>query len=97
VKARDTARRELYPRSSPFDMATCAVSDVHEIYYEEAATRRAKPAVFLPRWSGAGSITARQFFDPQHYRIVVSISAAADGAAQARAWSRTRPGIWSPT
>ena len=36
VKARDTARRELYPALEPFRHGHLRVSDVHEIYYEES-------------------------------------------------------------
>jgi proline iminopeptidase len=69
---RDTARRELYPALEPFRHGYLRVSDVHEIYYEECGNPAGKPAVFLHGGPGAGSDKrARQFFDPQHYRIVV--------------------------
>jgi proline iminopeptidase len=79
AKARDTggaghgsARRELYPAIEPFRHGYLRVSDVHEIYYEECGNPAGKPAVFLHGGPGAGSDKrARQFFDPQHYRIVV--------------------------
>jgi proline iminopeptidase len=72
VKARDTARRELYPALEPFRHGYLRVSDVHEIYYEECGNPAGKPAVFLHGGPGAGSDKrARQFFDPRHYRIVV--------------------------
>ncbi|HEY2635308.1 MAG TPA: prolyl aminopeptidase [Steroidobacteraceae bacterium] len=72
VKARDTGRRELYPAIEPFRHGFLRVSDVHEIYYEECGNPAGKPAVFLHGGPGAGSDKrARQFFDPQHYRIVV--------------------------
>jgi proline iminopeptidase len=45
---------------------------VHEIYYEECGNPAGKPAVFLHGGPGAGADKrARQFFDPNHYRIVV--------------------------
>jgi proline iminopeptidase len=69
---RDAARRELYPALEPFRHGYLRVSDVHEIYYEECGNPAGKPAVFLHGGPGAGSDKrARQFFDPQHYRIVV--------------------------
>ena len=79
VKARETsrpshstARRQLYPAIEPFRHGYLRVSDVHEIYYEECGNPAGKPAVFLHGGPGAGSDKrARQFFDPQHYRIVV--------------------------
>jgi proline iminopeptidase len=69
---RNPARRELYPAIEPFRHGYLRVSDVHEIYYEECGNPAGKPAVFLHGGPGAGSDKrARQFFDPQHYRIVV--------------------------
>src|SRR5882672_10726629 len=69
---RDGARRGLYPAIEPFRHGYLRVSDVHEIYYEECGNPAGKPAVFLHGGPGAGSDKrARQFFDPQHYRIVV--------------------------
>src|SRR3979490_2069417 len=107
VKARDasrpgqsnTARRELYPALEPFRHGYLRVSDVHEIYYEECGNPAGKPAVFLHGGPGAGSDKrARQFFDPpRHAASWFSPGAVAVAAAQARASSRIRPGIWSPT
>jgi len=70
--AHGAPRRELYPPIEPFRHGHLRVSDVHEIYYEECGNPAGKPAVFLHGGPGAGSDKrARQFFDPQHYRIVV--------------------------
>jgi proline iminopeptidase len=67
-----TLRRELYPAIEPFRHGHLRVSDIHEIYYEECGNPAGKPAVFLHGGPGAGSDKrARQFFDPNHYRIVV--------------------------
>jgi proline iminopeptidase len=69
---RSAARRELYPPVEPYRHGYLRVSDIHEIYYEESGNPAGKPAVFLHGGPGAGSDRrARQFFDPQHYRIVV--------------------------
>src|SRR4030081_2236103 len=69
---RDTARRELYPAIEPYRHGFLRVSELHEIYYEESGNPAGKPAIFLHGGPGAGSDRrARQFFDPQHYRIVV--------------------------
>jgi len=69
---RKTARRELYPALEPYRHGYLRVSEVHEIYYEECGNPAGKPVVFLHGGPGAGSDKrARQFFDPQHYRIVV--------------------------
>src|SRR6195256_5558555 len=65
-------RRELYPALEPFRHGYLRVSDVHELYYEEGGNPAGKPAVFLHGGPGAGADKrARQFFDPQHYRIIV--------------------------
>jgi proline iminopeptidase len=72
LSPRHAARRDLYPAIEPFRHGFLRVSDVHEIYYEECGNPAGKPAVFLHGGPGAGSDKrARQFFDPQHYRIVV--------------------------
>src|ERR1700704_973982 len=69
---RNAGLRGLYPPLEPYRHGHLRVSDVHEIYYEECGNPAGKPAVFLHGGPGAGSDRrARQFFDPQHYRIVV--------------------------
>jgi proline iminopeptidase len=65
-------RRELYPAIEPYRQGYLRVSELHEIYYEESGNPAGKPAIFLHGGPGAGADKrARQFFDPQHYRIVV--------------------------
>ena len=65
-------RRELYPAIEPYSTGYLRVSEIHEIYYEESGNPAGKPAIFLHGGPGAGSDRrARQFFDPQHYRIIV--------------------------
>jgi proline iminopeptidase len=72
LAAAPPARRELYPAIEPFRQGYLRVSEIHEIYYEECGNPAGKPAVFLHGGPGAGSDRrARQFFDPQHYRIIV--------------------------
>ncbi|HLW25353.1 MAG TPA: prolyl aminopeptidase [Steroidobacteraceae bacterium] len=67
-----TPRRELYPPLEPFKQGYLRVSEIHELYYEESGNPAGKPALFLHGGPGAGADRrARQFFDPQHYRIVV--------------------------
>ena len=66
------ARRGLYPELEPYDSGYLRVSPTHEIYYEQCGHPQGKPAVFVHGGPGAGAGTqARQFFDPQRYRIVV--------------------------
>jgi proline iminopeptidase len=64
--------RGLYPAIEPYRHGFLRVSELHELYYEESGNPAGKPAIFLHGGPGAGSDRrARQFFDPQHYRIVV--------------------------
>lgn len=64
--------RGLYPSVEPRASGYLRVSQAHEIYWEECGNPEGKPAVFLHGGPGAGADTrARQFFDPDAYRIVV--------------------------
>jgi len=66
------SRRTLYPALEPFDTGYLPGSGPHEIYYEQCGNPRGKPAVFLHGGPGAGGdATARRFFDPSRYRIVL--------------------------
>ena len=62
----------LYPPIEPFRSGWLDVGDGHEIYFEESGNPKGKPCVFVHGGPGGGSSPeARQFFDPQRYRIVV--------------------------
>jgi proline iminopeptidase len=66
------SRRTLYPAIEPNRSGWLRVSPVHEIYWEESGNSKGKPAVFVHGGPGAGSSpSARGFFDPKRYRIVV--------------------------
>jgi proline iminopeptidase len=63
---------ELYPAIEPFDEGRLAVSDRHEIFFEECGNPDGKPVVFVHGGPGGGcDPRARRFFDPEHYRIVL--------------------------
>ncbi len=65
-------RRELFPPIEPYDSGYLAVGDGHEIYYEQCGNPRGKPALFVHGGPGAGAdASARRFFDPAGYRIVM--------------------------
>jgi len=67
-----TARRTLYPALEPYRSGYLRVSPLHEIYWEECGNPKGKPAVFVHGGPGAGcSPSARGFFDPRRYRIVL--------------------------
>ncbi|MDM7913666.1 MAG: prolyl aminopeptidase [Candidatus Eisenbacteria bacterium] len=61
----------LYPEIEPYHTERLAVSQLHEIYYEESGNPAGKPVVFLHGGPGGGSEPKqRRFFDPRRYRIV---------------------------
>ncbi len=62
----------LYPPIEPFRSGWLAVGGGHAIYFEESGNPDGKPCIFVHGGPGGGSSPeARQFFDPEHYRIVV--------------------------
>jgi proline iminopeptidase len=62
----------LYPPIDAFDTGYLKVDNIHSLYYEQSGNPRGVPVVFLHGGPGAGSAPKhRQFFDPQHYRIVI--------------------------
>lgn len=62
----------LYAPIEPFRSGWLDVGDGHEIYFEESGNPDGKPCVFVHGGPGGGSSPeARQFFDPEWYRIIV--------------------------
>ncbi len=48
------------------------VGDGHQLYYEESGNPEGQPVVFLHGGPGGGvNPKYRQFFDPEHYRIIL--------------------------
>jgi proline iminopeptidase len=65
-------RRTFYPEIEPYRTGTLRVSDLHEIYFEEAGNPQGKPVVFVHGGPGGGTEPQqRRFFDPSAYRIVL--------------------------
>jgi proline iminopeptidase len=65
-------RSELFPDIEPFAQGRLALSDLHEIYWEESGNPDGLPVVFLHGGPGAGSApNHRRFFDPAAYRIMI--------------------------
>jgi proline iminopeptidase len=72
TKRKSIGQRTLYPALEPYNSGTLPVGSGHEIYFEECGNPKGKPAVFVHGGPGAGcDRRARQFFDPQAYRIVL--------------------------
>ncbi len=63
---------DFYPEIEPFQTGRLKVSDLHEIYYEQAGNPNGYPIVFLHGGPGGGiNADHRRFFDPQFYRIIL--------------------------
>ncbi len=64
--------RVLYPEIEPYDQGMLDVGDGNLVYWEVCGNPNGKPAVVLHGGPGSGcSTSARQYFDPQAYRIVL--------------------------
>jgi proline iminopeptidase len=62
----------LFPAIEPYKTGYLKVSDLHEIYWEECGNPQGVPIVFIHGGPGAGiSDSARKFFDPSFYRIIL--------------------------
>ncbi len=62
----------LYPPIKPYAEHRIAVAPPHILHVEECGNRHGLPVVFLHGGPGAGCEPYhRQFFDPEHYRIVL--------------------------
>jgi proline iminopeptidase len=64
--------RSLYPPIEPYASGHLEVGSGHRIYYEQCGNPSGTPALFVHGGPGAGAgAKARQFFDPESYRIVL--------------------------
>ncbi len=64
--------RVLFPPIKPFEAGKLSLDDPHAMYWEQSGNPAGVPVVFLHGGPGAGAgTTARRFFDPGHYRIIV--------------------------
>ncbi len=67
-----TLRLTRYPEIEPYETGMLDTGDGHQVYWELAGNPSGKPVVYLHGGPGAGAPTsARQYFDPARYRIVV--------------------------
>lgn len=68
----DRSRRTLYPRIEARRAGRLAVSDLHDLYWEESGAPDGVPVVALHGGPGGGSSPEmRRFFDPRRYRIIL--------------------------
>jgi len=64
--------RTLYPEIEPFETGFLDTGDGHQVYWERAGTRGAKPAVFLHGGPGGGcGPVHRRLFDPALYDVIL--------------------------
>ena len=62
----------LYPSIEPYDHGMLDVGNGHRVYWEVCGRTDGKPAVVLHGGPGSGcSTTARRYFDPTVYRVVL--------------------------
>ena len=62
----------LFPAIEPYLRGMLQVDELHTVYWEESGNPQGQPVLFLHGGPGAGtSPVHRQFFDPEHYRIVL--------------------------
>ena len=67
-----TELRGLYPPVEPYASGFLEVGQGHTLYWEECGNPDGRPVVFVHGGPGGGSPPpARQFFDPDAYRIVL--------------------------
>jgi proline iminopeptidase len=64
--------RTLYPPIEPFDKGFLRVSELHNVYYEQAGNPAGKPVVFFHGGPGGGlDADYRRYFHPDRYRVVL--------------------------
>jgi len=64
--------RNLYPPLEPYDQGFLPLDGEHAVYYEQCGNPDGKPALFVHGGpGGGGDVSARRFFDPKRYRIIV--------------------------
>lgn len=63
---------DLFPPVEPYSTGYLAVGEPHQIYWEQSGNPDGIPIVVFHGGPGAGcSPILRQFFDPEHYRIIL--------------------------
>lgn len=71
-KKKEVEKTILWPEIEPYKTDYLKVSELHEIYYELLGNSKGKPVFFLHGGPGGGtSPTARRFFNPEKFLIVL--------------------------
>ncbi len=69
---RRPATMDLFPSITPYSSGYLEVDDIHTLYWEQSGNPDGVPVLVLHGGPGAGaSPVHRQFFDPDHYRIII--------------------------
>lgn len=72
MREHDRLRTDLYPPIEARSSGMMRLDAVHTMYWEESGNPQGVPVLYLHGGPGGGtSPRARQFFDPQHYRIIL--------------------------
>jgi proline iminopeptidase len=72
AEASGEGQETFYPAIAPYAHGRLKVSDLHEIYYEEAGNPDGVSVLTVHGGPGGGSSpTMRRFHDPKHYRIIL--------------------------
>ena len=80
----------IHPPIQPYERGMLAVGDGNLVYWETCGNPRGKPAVVVHGGPGSGCTDwQRRLFDPDAYRVVLTIREAADAARPMRAPSIT--------
>ncbi len=63
---------QLFPEIEPYDVGRIALDNIHTMAYEQSGNPDGVPVLFIHGGPGGGCAPHnRQFFDPDHYRIIL--------------------------
>ena len=66
-------RKDLFPDIEPYERGCLEADPPHDLYWEQSGNPKGAPILFVHGGPGAGASPAhRRFFDPAHYRIIIT-------------------------